>query len=147
MLYRVNLPRPHLETRSVSYRKLKQIDNSAFSNDLKNLTNALLNVTDINQLVGDYNTELRQLLDRHTPMKSKTIVVRPLVPWFGDELKSLKSQRRKAELVWRRSRNHETLLQLRWRCSAATHDSLISSCFSNVYLHIYKLVLQILMRH
>ena len=110
MLYRVNLPRPHLETRSVSYRKLKQIDNSAFSNDLKNLTNALLNVTDINQPVGDYNTELRQLLDRHTSMKSKTIVVRPLVPWFGDELKSLKSQRGKAELVWRRSRNHETLL-------------------------------------
>ena len=43
-------------------------------------------------------------------MKYKTIVVRPLVPWFDDELKSLKSQRRKAELVWRRSRNHETLL-------------------------------------
>ena len=43
-------------------------------------------------------------------MKSKTIVVRPLVPWFDDELKSLKLQRRKAELVWRRSRNHETLL-------------------------------------
>ena len=43
-------------------------------------------------------------------MKSKTIVVRPLVPWFDDELKPRMSQRRRAELVWRRSRNHETLL-------------------------------------
>ena len=43
-------------------------------------------------------------------MKSKTIVVRPLVPWFDDELKSLKSQRRKAELVRRRCRYHGTLL-------------------------------------
>ena len=32
------------------------------------------------------------------------------MPWFDDEFKSLKPQRRKAELVWRRSRNHETLL-------------------------------------
>ena len=62
VLYMVNLPRPPLETQSVSCRK--QIDNSDFSNDLNDITNALLNVTDINQLVGDYNTELRQLLDR-----------------------------------------------------------------------------------
>ena len=49
-------------------------------------------------------------MDRHAPIKSKTIVVRPLVPRFDDELKSLKSQRRKAELIWRRDKNHETLL-------------------------------------
>ena len=85
VLYRVNLLRPLFGTRSVSYRKLKQIDNSAFSNDLKDITNALLNVTDIKQLVGDHNTELRQLLDRHAATKSKTIVIRSLVPWFDDE--------------------------------------------------------------
>ena len=95
MLNRINLPRPPLETHIVSHRLLKHIDNSAFSNDLKGITNTLLNVTDINQLVGDYNTELRQLLDRHAPMKSETIVVRPLVLRFDDELKSLKSQIRK----------------------------------------------------
>ena len=104
----------------VSHRKLKQIDNSAFRNDLKDITNTLLNVTDVNQLVGDYNTELRQLLDKHAPVKSETIVVRPLVLWFDDELKSLKSQRRKAELVWRRRRNHETLLSF--------HHSRICQC-------------------
>ena len=103
------MPRPPLQTRTISYRKLKQIDNSAFSTDLKDITNTLLKIN-INQLVGDYNREMRQLLDRHAPIKSKTIVVRPLIPWFDDELKSLKSQRRKAELIWRRDINHETLL-------------------------------------
>ena len=125
VLYRVNLPRPPLVTRSVSYRKLKQIDISAFSNDLKDITNALLNFTGINQPVGDYNTELRQLLNRHAPMKYTTIVVRSLVPWFDDELKSLKSQRRKTELVWRRSRNHETLLSFHRatnRCVSALNN-------------------------
>ena len=37
--------------------KLKQIDNSAFSTDLKDLANGLLNINYINQLVGEYNTE------------------------------------------------------------------------------------------
>ena len=60
-----NLHRPPLETRSVSFRKLEQIKNSAFSDDLKDISNALLNVMDTNQLVGDYKTELKQLLDRH----------------------------------------------------------------------------------
>ena len=87
--------RPHIETRTISHRKLKQIDNSAFSTDLKEITNALLNITDTNHLGGVYNRKLRQMLDRHAPIKPKTIVVRPLVPRFDDELKSLKSQRRK----------------------------------------------------
>ena len=104
------MPRPPLEKRMISYRKLKQIDNSAFSTDLNDITNALLDIRDINQLVGDYNRELRQLVDRHAPIKSNTIVVRPLVPWFNDELKSLKLHRRKAELIWRWDKNHETLL-------------------------------------
>ena len=43
-----------------------------------------------NQPIVDYNTELRQLLGRYAPIEYKTFVVKPLVPWFNDELKSLK---------------------------------------------------------
>ena len=106
--YRVSMPSPSLETHTISYRKLKQIDNSAFSTDLKDLVNGLLSINDNNQLVGEYNTELRQLLDRNAPIKTKTIVVRPLVPRFDDALKTLKSQRRKAEQIWRQNENHNT---------------------------------------
>ena len=71
--YRVNMPRPSLETHTISYRKLKQIDKSAFSTALKVLANGLLSIDDINQLVGEYNTELRQLLDRHEPSKPRLL--------------------------------------------------------------------------
>ena len=54
--YRVNLPSPSLETRTISYMNLKQIDNSAFSTDQKDLVNGLLSINDIIQLVGEYNT-------------------------------------------------------------------------------------------
>ena len=95
--YQVNIPRRPLKACTISYWKLKHIENSDFGTDLKDLVNQLLSVNDINQLVGDYNSELRQLLDKHAPTKSKTIVARPLVPWFDNELKVLKSQRRTAE--------------------------------------------------
>ena len=91
--YRVNMPRPSLEARTISYKKLKQIDNSAFGTKLKDLVNGLLSINDINQLVGEYSTELRQLMDMYAPIK--TIVVRPPGAWFDDELNTLKSQRRK----------------------------------------------------
>ena len=70
------MPRPSLETGTISYRKLKQIDNSAFSaTDLKDLANRLFSINHMNQLVGEYNTELRQLLDRNAPIKTKTIIL------------------------------------------------------------------------
>ena len=46
---------------------------------MKDLVNGLLSISDINQLVGEYNTELRQLLDRHGPIETKTIVVRSMM--------------------------------------------------------------------
>ena len=84
--YRVNMHIPSVETLTISYWKLKQIDSSAFStNHLKDLVNGLLSINYINQLVCEYNTELR--LDRLAPIQTKTMVVKPLVPWFVDELK------------------------------------------------------------
>ena len=73
--YKVNMPRPPLETRTISYRKLKQIDNSAFSTGLKDITNTVLKITDINQLVGDYNRELRQFWIGMHPSNPKRLLI------------------------------------------------------------------------
>ena len=48
-------------------------------------------------------------MDTHAPVKSKTIIERPKVPWFDSELKSLKSQRRKAEGIWKRDKHRQSL--------------------------------------
>ena len=76
----IKLPKPSLVTRTISYRKLKNIDKSAFSAELK------------------------------APTKTKTIVVRPCVPWFDDELKAFKSYRRYTEKLWRKNKNNTTLV-------------------------------------
>jgi hypothetical protein len=49
----------------------------------------------LGQMSNFYDTTLRSFLDKHAPLKSKVMTVRPRVPWFNDGLKKLKAKRRK----------------------------------------------------
>ena len=44
------------------------------------------------------------MLDKHAPVKTRTIVMRPHVPWYTDEIRQAKRERRKAERRWRLSK-------------------------------------------
>ena len=56
-------------------------------------------------LVRRYNTTLSKVIYCHDPLKTKTVNVRPAVPWYNDEIKAAKRLRRKAERTWRRTRS------------------------------------------
>ena len=43
-------------------------------------------------------------VSRHAPLISKTIVTRPVVPRYNDEIKCAKRIRRRAERKWRRTK-------------------------------------------
>ena len=94
---KINMPRPALNIRSVTYRKLKNIVDNDFRSDLRSIASHLLTVSDTNILAHSYDIQLRILIDKHAPLKVKTIVERPTAPWFDGELKDLKSYRRRAE--------------------------------------------------
>ena len=53
--------------------------------------------------LGVYNTCLRQLLDRHAPLVTRTVTDRTSAPWMTLEIKQAKVQRRVAERKWRES--------------------------------------------
>ena len=56
----------------------------------------------MNDLVSCYNSTLASTLDRHAPLITKTIPARPLIPWFNDDIKEVRRQRRRAKRRWRR---------------------------------------------
>ena len=56
----------------------------------------------MNDLVSCYNSTLASALDRYAPLITKTIPARPLVPWFNDDIKEARRQRRRAKRRWRR---------------------------------------------
>ena len=53
--------------------------------------------------LGVNNTCLRQLLDRHAPLVTRTVTDRTSAPWMTLEIKQAKVQRRLAERKWRES--------------------------------------------
>jgi len=64
------------------FRKQKSICVNDFKNDTmsSNLTNCVITNTDAEKLVDIYNDELALLLDKHAPLLTKTIVLRPSCP-------------------------------------------------------------------
>ena len=58
----------------------------------------------LGELVYEYNTTLKSLLDSHAPLKTKTITLRPTALWYTEELRSEKKKRRALERRWRSSK-------------------------------------------
>ena len=101
----LKLDKPSFTKSRISYRKLKSIDTECLRKDLSqtSLCKDLDNM-ELADLVMCYNETLTSTLDRHAPLITKTIVKRPIVPWFTDEVKAAKRQRRIAEKKWRRTK-------------------------------------------
>ena len=59
---------------------------------------------DLEELLLSYNKTLLAVLDKHAPVKTRTIIMRPQVPWYKDEIRQAKRERRKAERRWRLSK-------------------------------------------
>ena len=105
----LELGKPPPKVKQGSYRIIKDIDREKLQVDL--LSSELCQNTDtLNELVNSYNTTLAQAPDRHTPLRTKVIRSRPLVPWFNEEIKAARREKRKAERKWRRTGSREDML-------------------------------------
>ena len=102
--------KPPPRARQVSNRKVKDIDREKLQVVLL-LSELCQNIRDtLDELVNSYNTTLAQALDRHAPLRTKVIRSRPLVPWFNEEIKAARGEKRKAERRWRRTGSREDML-------------------------------------
>ena len=94
--------RPGPSRKTVVFRKLRKIDIEQFKKDI---TSSL--VPDGNKgtsaLVDQFNRVLQELLEKHAPLKTKTITLRPQVPWFTDEMREEKRKKRRLERKMKKS--------------------------------------------
>ena len=96
------LKKPGLERTSVCLRKLRSIDRDQFVQDIRD--SSLMNhqdFRDVSALSDCYDNTLRSLLDQYAPVKKRIITVRPAAPWYCDNIKQEKAERRKVERRWR----------------------------------------------
>ncbi|PFX29714.1 putative RNA-directed DNA polymerase from transposon X-element [Stylophora pistillata] len=94
----IRFPSSSISTKSVSYRRLKNIDIDAFKSDI---TSSVLcsdtHWSNLGDLSKQYSSTLTEILDKHAPIKTKTLVTRAKIPWFNADVLQFKRIRRKAE--------------------------------------------------
>jgi hypothetical protein len=102
--FQIDVAKPHLPKKEIQYRKLKSIDIDSFKADI--LTSGLLDPVDgnVDLLTDKYNLVLSEILDKHAPLKKKIITVHPEAPWMTEDIKKVKTEKRKAEHVWQKSK-------------------------------------------
>lgn len=113
MLFSINTSKPHLSRKQVSFRKTKAIDTTTFMEDLSASQLCQDPPSEPDKLVDCYNTTLAELLDRHAPLKTKIVTVRPQVPWYTEEIREAKRERRRAERRWRSTGTFADLTHLK----------------------------------
>ena len=46
-------------------------------------------------------------MDKHAPLQERTLTIRPIAPWFNEEIKAMKAEKRKAERKWQRTHDDD----------------------------------------
>ena len=98
-------------TRSVLMRKIKSINIDDFKDDLRSLDIVSNPNTDLNDLVKQYNSSLKSLLDKHAPLKRCAIKVKQN-KWYTSDIHKLRTERRKQQRKWRKSQSISDLEKL-----------------------------------
>ncbi len=98
---KVNKPRP--VTKTISYRSLGKVSYEKLSADIDASFMMHDHPISINDVTAHYNRELCNIIDKHAPIKTKTIVDRTNCDWFTDELGAMKSTLRTLECKHKRT--------------------------------------------
>ena len=97
------------------------VDVNLLCDELSNTSLCTDSPVALNDLVKCYNSTLSAALDRHAPLVTKFIAVRPLVPWFSEDIRESRRERRRAERRWRRSRSVHDLLECKKKRNFTTY--------------------------
>ena len=85
-------------------RRIEDVDLDALKADiLISSPGGKLQDGDPDSLVQLYNTKLCKIIDRHAPEESRSITLRPHVPWFHSEIRKLKLGKRRYKRAYRTS--------------------------------------------
>ena len=90
--------RPNPDKVCKTFRKLRQINHQELRDDI--IHELVPSTTQLAELVQNYDSRLKQLLDKHAPVKSKIVKRNHEQPWFNEHIKSEIIMRWKKERQW-----------------------------------------------
>ena len=106
--------------KKVVYRNLNSIDQEKFSDEVKQRWGTIDKDVTFGENVTRYNNMLEDMMNQKAPERSKMIKIVPDAPWFDNEYRELRKQRRRAEKAYKKSNrpeDHEALKRLKKLCT------------------------------
>ena len=100
---KLNSDRPPNPKKTVSYRKLCSVNTDAFRQDILSSELLSMNSSDLTLLCSRDDDVISAIVDKHAPLVTKTITVRPNSPWYTDDIGVEKSTRQRLERRWGRT--------------------------------------------
>ena len=118
VLFSLRVERPPRLQKSITFRRWKSLNHSEFKSDMleSSLSSMLHEGADVDAGIALYNDVLRELLDKQIPLNTSVVTIKSKSPWYNTAVRVAKSQRRKAERLWRKSRSEESHLRYRQAC-------------------------------
>ena len=109
--------------KSISYRVLKSINSDKLVEDVTNNVN-LSDSLSFEKNINKYNFAIKQLVDKHAPVKTRTVKEVTSAPWFDGEYEELRRKRRHVEKQFRKTGftiHKENYTKLRKQAIALAH--------------------------
>ena len=104
----VNIHRPPHEKISIQSRAINKISMDDFRKDLHQASNRLIQAEN-EDLVTCYNDELKTILDKHAPLRVKTVLNDRKIAWFDVKAKELKAEVRRLDKILKRQNSSNAL--------------------------------------
>jgi hypothetical protein len=99
----LKISRPQATKKSVCFRKVRDINLENFRNDITASRLISDPADNIDTLCVQFHQVLSELLDLHAPKVTKCITLRPFAPWYDDEIRTAKRERRRCERQYLKS--------------------------------------------
>ena len=108
VIFDLPLKSPGPPSKTITYRKWKDLDIAALTCDIdeSSLTSADVRSswTSVSEAVQQYDDTLKHIIDKHAPVITKEVKIRPNTSWYTSDIAQEKRKRRKLERKWRKSR-------------------------------------------
>lgn len=103
----LSIVKSHVIRKTLTYRNYKSIDERKFTDDLVNVCKSLISLDSGLDPAAAYNSTLSKLLDKHAPLVTMRRSVRDIAPWYDNTAQTIKTERRRLERRWRRTKSSQ----------------------------------------
>ena len=87
----------HLVQKTIRFRNFKSLGKEAFKVNVHSAILLSSPPQTLDEFLNHYEDVITQLLDKQAPWKTHSLTIRPVAPWYTDEILQLGTEKRKAE--------------------------------------------------